>query len=112
MSSYFVGPHADQQLDGIYEYTAMHWGEDQADRYIELLFQYFADVSAKNVIWRPVPAEFGVEGYLGKCEHHFVYWRVLRKGAIGIVAVLHERMHQIEQIRDLINGEIESQQRI
>ena len=103
MSAYFLGPHADQQLDEIYEYTAIQWGENQADRYIEFLFQYFSDVSAKNVIWRAVPAEFGVEGYFGKCEHHFIYWKFLSEGDIGIVAILHERMHQIELIRNILN---------
>ncbi len=102
MSGCFLGPHADQQLDEIYEYTAVHWDEDQADRYIELLFEYFSDVSAKKVTWRAVPAEFGVEGYFGKCEHHFIYWKVLAKGEVGIVAILHERMHQIEQIQSIL----------
>ena len=99
MSGYILGPQADQQLDQIYEYTAIQWGEDQADRYVELLFQYFSNVGAKNVIWRAVPAEFGIEGYFGKCEHHFVYWKVLDTGDVGFVAILHERMHQIEQIQ-------------
>lgn len=103
MSGYFLGPQADQQLDAIYEYTAIQWGEEQADRYIELLFQHFSNVSARNVIWRAVPAEFGVQGYFGKCEHHFVYWKVLDRGDVGIVAILHERMHQIEQIRNIVD---------
>lgn len=103
MSGYFLGPHADQQLDEVYEYTASQWGEDQADRYIGLLFEYFSAVSAKNVIWRAVPAEFGVEGYFGKCEHHFIYWKVLTNGDVGILTILHERMHQIEQIRSIMH---------
>lgn len=103
MSGYLLAPQADQQLDQIYEYTAKQWGENQADRYVELLFQYFSDVSAKKVIWRAVPAEFGIEGYFGKCEHHFVYWKVLDTGDVGFVAILHERMHQIEQIQEVLN---------
>jgi toxin ParE1/3/4 len=103
MSRYRLGPHADQQLDQIYEYTATEWGEDQADHYVELLFQYFSEVSAKNVVWRAVPAEFGVKGYFDKCEYHFVYWKVLDGGDIGFVAILHERMHQIEQVRNVMN---------
>ncbi len=106
MSAYVLSPHADEQLDEIYEYTLVQWGEHQADRYVELLFQYFSDVSARKVVWRAVPAEFGVEGYFGKCEHHFVYWRVLGTREVGFVAILHERMHQIEQIRDIINQPI------
>ncbi len=103
MSSYFLGPHADQQLDEIYEYTTTQFGEDQADRYVGLLFRYFSDVSEKNVIWRAVPAEFGVGGYFGKCEHHFVYWKVLSTGEVGFVAILHERMHQIGRLREIID---------
>ncbi|HEV8406893.1 MAG TPA: type II toxin-antitoxin system RelE/ParE family toxin [Sphingomicrobium sp.] len=104
MSSYFLGPHADNQLDEIYEYTAANWGEDQADRYINTLFEYFSNVSSKNVTWRSVPAEFGVVGHFGKCEHHFIYWRALKSGDVGIVAILHERMHKIERIQDLFRN--------
>ena len=106
MSGYRLGAHANQQLDHIYEYTANEWGEDQADRYVELLFQYFSDVSARRVLWRTVPAEFSVEGYFGTCERHFVYWKVLDTGEVGFVAILHERMHQIEQIRNIMNQAI------
>ena len=101
MSDYFLGPRADDQLDGIYEYTAKHWGEDQAERYIDLLFRYFSEVTAKNVMWRAVPVEFGVDGYFGKCERHFVYWRMLDSGDVGFVAILHERMHQFQRILEI-----------
>lgn len=101
MSSYFLGPHADDHLDEIYEYTATNGGEDQEDRYIDKLFEYFSNVASKNVTWRNIPAEFEIAGYFGKCECHFVYWRMLKSGDVGIVAILHERMHQIEQIREV-----------
>lgn len=106
MNGYFLGPRADDQLDAIYEYTAKHWGEDQADHYINLLFRYFSEVAAKNVMWRSVPVEFGVDGYFGKCEHHFAYWKVLNSGDVGFVAILHERMHQIQHIRELFTQPI------
>lgn len=106
MSNYLLGPRADDQLDEIYEYTVTRWGADQADRYISLLFQYFSEVTAKNTMWRTVPAEFGVDGYFGKCEHHFVYWRVLSSGDVGFVAILQERMHQIQQLREILTQPI------
>ena len=106
MSEYLLGPHADHQLDEIYEYTSAQWGEDQADRYINLLFQYFSDVASRTITWRSVPAEFGVAGYFGKWEHHFVYWKVLDSGDVGFVAILHERMHQIEQIQEAVTQPI------
>ena len=49
---------------------------------------------------RPIPAEFGVEGFYFRHEHNFVYWRRLSNGDIGIVTILHERMHQSDRFRD------------
>lgn len=103
MSAFFLAPNANHALDEIYEYTATTWGEERADAYIRGLFGYFADVTTKNATWRAVPAEYGVTGYFGRYEHHFVYWRSMRSGSIGIVAILHERMHQIDRIRELFD---------
>ena len=36
-----------------------------------------------------------MDGYVFRYEKQFVYWKTLSNGAIGIVTVLHERMHQI-----------------
>ena len=99
MSTFSIEPAANHALDDIYEYTAANWGEDQADAHIAGLFGYFDDIVSKRSAWRTVPAEFGVAGYFGRYEHHFVYWRTLGSGGIGIVAVLHERMHQMDRIR-------------
>jgi len=76
------------------------WGETQAERYITGLFEAFARIDSHGVASRPVPAEFGVQGFFFRYEHHFVYWRRLSNGDIGIVTILHERMHQIERLRD------------
>lgn len=105
MSGYLIEPSANHHLDEIYDYTANQWGDDQADNYISGLFDYLDKVASKSVPWRAVPAEFGVSGYFGKYEHHFVYWRLLGSGDIGVAAILHERMHQIAPISDLLAGE-------
>ncbi|WIY53928.1 hypothetical protein O9Z70_05175 [Devosia sp. YIM 151766] len=55
---------------------------------------------------RPVPAEFGVEGYFFRHERHFVYWRRLSNDDIGIVTILHERMHQIDRFKDDYLGKL------
>ncbi|WP_235027149.1 hypothetical protein [Cognatazoarcus halotolerans] len=49
---------------------------------------------------RPIPAEFDIDGYFFRYERHFVYWRWLSNGDIGIVTILHERMHQIDRFRE------------
>lgn len=91
---------ASHRLDDIYRYTREHWGEAQAERYVLSLFEAFHRVEARGVVSRPVPAEFGVEGYVFRYEKHLVYWRRLSNGDVGIVTILHERMHQIERLRE------------
>jgi len=46
----------------------------------------------------------GVDGYVCRYERHLIHWRMLDDGRVGIVTVLHERMHQIPQVRDAFNG--------
>ena len=91
---------ASHRLDEIYRYTRNRWGEAQADRYITGLFAAFEEIESHGVLSRPIPATFGVNGYVFRYERHFVYWRRLENGDIGIVTILHERMHQIERFRE------------
>ena len=91
---------ASHRLDDIYRYTRDRWGADQADRYITGLFAAFDRIESRGVVSKPIPAEFGVEGFYFRYERHVVYWRCLSKGDIGIVTILHERMHQIDRFRD------------
>jgi plasmid stabilization system protein ParE len=88
------------RLDEIYRYAKERWGKRQAERYITGLFAAFDRIESRGVASRPVPAEFGVEGYFFRYERHFVYWRRLSNQDIGIVTVLHERMHQIDRFRE------------
>jgi len=91
---------ASYRLDEIYRYTRDRWGIQQADHYITGIFQAIAKIETREIASRPVPAEFGVEGYFFRYEKHIVYWRRLSNGDIGIVTILHERMHQIERFQD------------
>lgn len=91
---------ASLRLDDIYRYTRDRWGEAQAHRYITGMFEAFERIEAHGVASKPIPAEFGVEGFFFRYEHHFVYWRRLSDGDIGIVAILHERMHQIDRFKE------------
>ncbi len=89
------------RLDEIYHYTRDHWGEQQAERYIEGLFRAAQGLASHTTLSWPIPADFGItDGYFFRYQHHFVYWRTLSSGDIGIVTVLHEKMHQIERFRD------------
>ncbi len=100
MASVRVQEAASHRLDEIYQHTRDRWGAEQADRYISGLFAAFDKIETHEVMSRPVPAAFGVWGYVFRYERHFVYWRRLGNGDIGIVTILHERMHQIDRFRE------------
>jgi plasmid stabilization system protein ParE len=93
---------ASWRLDEIYRYTRDRWGTQQADRYryITGLFEAFDGIATHRTSSRPIPAEFGIDGYFFRYERHFVYWRWLSNGDIGIVTILHERMHQIDRFQE------------
>lgn len=95
---------ASLRLDDIYRYTRDRWGEAQADRYITGIFEAFERIDTHGVLSKPIPAAFEAEGYFFRYEKHFVYWRRLSNGDIGIVSILHERMHQIDRFRDDFQG--------
>lgn len=101
-----VQESASWRLDEIYRYTRERWGEEQAKRYITGLFEAFEHIETHGVASRPVPAEFGVDGFFFHYGRHFVYWRRLSNGDIGIVTVLHERMHQIGRFREDFFGKL------
>ena len=63
MASFCVQEAASHWLDAIYRYTRDRWGAEQAERYITGPFAAFDKIKTHVVMSRPVPVEFGVEGY-------------------------------------------------
>ena len=91
---------ASLRLNEIYRYTLKRWGVEQADKYIKDLFAAFEQIEGHGVASRPIPAEFAINGFFFRHEHHFVYWRRLSNDDIGIVTILHERMQQMDRFGD------------
>jgi toxin ParE1/3/4 len=100
MTSFTVSAIAGQRLDEIYVYTRDTWGEAQAESYVRELFRCFDRIVRRDQVWRVVPAEFGVDGFYCRHAHHYIYWRQFADGMVGIVMILHERMHQMDRFRE------------
>ena len=100
MSGFRVLRAAGHRLDEIYAFTRDRWGTEQAAQYINGLFARFAAIAVREIPWRPIPAEFGVSGFVCRHDQHLIYWKLLADGSVGIVTILHERMHQIERFRE------------
>jgi len=99
MTKFVIQQAADHRLDEIYAYTLETWGEEQAEIYVRGLFNKFQEIVDHKIPWRQIPAEFEVDGYFTRYEHYYIYWRVLSDKRVGIVTILHEKMHQIERFR-------------
>ena len=100
MTAVRVQEGASVRIDEIYRYSRERWGVARAEAYVVGLFEAFDRIAAGGVSSRPIPAEFGVDGYVFRYEKHFVYWKKLSNGDIGIVTILHERMHQVGRLRE------------
>lgn len=100
MAKVRVQDAAGLRIDEIYRYTRKMWSESQADRCVKGLFDAFARADDPQLRSRPIPAAFGVSGCYFRYQRHFVYWRRLSNGDIGIVTVLHERMHQFDRFKE------------
>ena len=100
MVRFLVQNSASHRIDEIYQYTLRQWGLEQAETYVTGLFNTFARIETHEVLSRPIPAELGVDGFFCRYEKHFIYWRHLSSGDIGIVTILHECMHQVGRLKD------------
>jgi len=100
MPRFLVQKRAALRIKKIYCYTQETWGNKQAKDYIDGLFQTFNQIANKQVIWRPIPADFEVNGFYTVYKKHYIYWKELNTEQIGIVTILHERMHQMERFQD------------
>ncbi|MFC0687645.1 type II toxin-antitoxin system RelE/ParE family toxin [Novosphingobium clariflavum] len=100
MTALRVSAIASRRLDEIFVYSLDTWGQEQAETYIRGLFACLDRIARRELLWRAIPAEFGVDGYYCRHEHHYIYWRLLADGDVGIVTILHERMHQMDRFRE------------
>jgi toxin ParE1/3/4 len=99
------------RLDEIDRYGVEKWGEAHAQHYLQELFSAFErcvptdERRYDRLFSKPVPAEFGVQGFYFRYQQHFVYWRKLANGDVGIVTILRERMHQVARFKADFFGE-------
>ncbi|GFZ97672.1 plasmid stabilization protein [Elstera cyanobacteriorum] len=100
MAAVHIQEAAAFRLDEIYRYTRDRWGDAKAADYIDGLFDVFTRLENHAAFSKPIPAEFGIDGFFTRYQSHIIYWRRLSDGCIGIVTVLHVRMHQIDRFRE------------
>ncbi|PHS15879.1 MAG: plasmid stabilization protein [Kangiella sp.] len=99
MTQIVIQKAASFKLDEIYVYSKEKWGKKKAKVYIREMFDSFEKIDGNLVLSRKIPLEFCVDGFYYQYKKHFIYWKYLKKNNIGIVTILHQRMHQLKQFK-------------
>lgn len=98
MPTYRFYPRADAAQDKIWQDTADKWGEAQAITYIRGLHAHLQRLAENQLIWRKLPQRLAIpadvkrEAFFSRYEHHYLFFRVLSNGDLGVMSILHERM--------------------
>lgn len=91
MTAYVLSPRARDDLSEIWDYTADHWGVEQADRYVRQLCAACAGLAEGRRQGRTVDAvRTGYLKYL--IASHVIFYRLRAPGQIEVVRILHQRM--------------------
>lgn len=85
-------PSARARIIEIWNYTEAKWGEQQADTYVRELIEAIKRRGATRERWRPVQDPELVGVYFMKYEHHFIFFKSLTGGVVGVITILHETM--------------------
>ena len=90
MAEYRLGPRAQRDLDGVFDYTVAQWGLPQALRYTDLIEAACAALAEAP---QQAPACAHIRpGYRRRSvEQHVIYFRPTTYG-IAVVRILHQRM--------------------
>lgn len=90
MAEFRLGPRAQRDIDGIFDYTAKHWGLPQALRYMDLI-----EAACTSLAGAPQQAQecsLIRPGYRRRSvESHSIYFRQTSYG-IAVIRILHQRM--------------------
>lgn len=98
MAAYRFYPTADRRQDEIWGYTCEQWGAAQAEKYIRGLHGHIQELADRKRPWNPlsasliVPPDLEIDVFFTRYEHHYLFFRELSDGTVGIMSILHEAM--------------------
>ena len=90
--SYKISVQASEDIENIWLYTFENWSLEQADRYINLIFdeiEYLADHPESGKDFNHIRKNY----CCSKVKSHLIFYRLTDKQSdIEIIRVLHQRM--------------------
>ena len=91
---YFNTAHSHQ--NEIWNYILENGGEKQAEKYITKLHKHLEKLSNNKLLWSSLPENLVVPDDLNipidfsHFQHHYIFFRELSDGCIGIMSILHD----------------------
>lgn len=102
MAEYELDSSAEKDLEDIARYTRKQWGKKQNTVYRRKLVNCFIEIAEKKVRLRSLKGTNNDLCFV-HCEHHYIFY--LRSTTpVVIVAVLHERMDLVNQIKERLSS--------
>ncbi|MGN8171644.1 type II toxin-antitoxin system RelE/ParE family toxin [Agrobacterium cavarae] len=101
----FYAP-ADAAQDKIWRDTVEQWGEAQAESYLRGLHAHLHRLCDNRLLWRRLPQRLAVpsdikrEAYFSRYERHYLFFRTLDNGDLGVMSILHEKMDMAVRLRE------------
>lgn len=106
MPAYRFYPPADAAQDKIWHETVEKWGEAQAEFYLRGLHMHLQRLCDNRLLWRRLPQRLAVpsdikrEAYFSRYERHYLFFRTLDNGDLGVMSILHEKMDMAVRLRE------------
>ena len=92
MTKYKISVEAEKDLEKIWAYTFETWSLEQADRYINQIFEEIEYISTKPEQGKDF--SYARKGYLRtKVKLHYLFYKIDQKTKmVEIIRILHQRM--------------------
>ena len=91
---------AQSRLLEVWDYTEARWGEAQADVYVRELVDAVQRLPDDHHHWRPVKDRVIRGVFYVRHRHHYLFFRELAGGEIGVISVLHEARDLPARLRE------------
>jgi toxin ParE1/3/4 len=93
-------PAAKERILDIWDYTERTWGEEQAHGYVRGLVETLNAAHTTRHRWRPVVDDALSGVFSIRYRHHYLFFRELSDGSIGLISVLHENMNIPNRLKE------------
>ena len=104
MGRYVIYKPANATLDEIWQYSVENWGEQQAEVYIEGLFDTLHKAADREFFWRKLQEQTVLDVYFVKYQRHYLFFRELEDDLIGVIGIIHEQRDVVSVLEKNVSG--------